>query len=215
MASIRILIVDDHTVVRDGLSAMLGHEDDMMVVGEASNGLEAVDQADRLKPDVILMDLRMPELDGVGAMKRIAENDPDAKVLVLTTFDTDEYIFHALEAGAKGFLLKDVSHQELFEAVRAVSKGESSIEPGVAAKVLNRFVQLSQNQASPADILSEREMDVLREMATGGANKEIATALTLSESTVKTHIANIFQKLDVNDRTGAVTEALRRGIISI
>ncbi len=215
MASIRILIVDDHTVIRDGLSAMLGHEDDMMVVGEASNGLEAVDQADRLKPDVILMDLRMPELDGVGAMKRIAENDPDAKVLVLTTFDTDEYIFHALEAGAKGFLLKDASHQELFAAVRAVSKGESSIEPGVAAKVLNRFVQLSQNQASPADILSEREMDVLREMATGGANKEIATALTLSESTVKTHIANIFQKLDVNDRTGAVTEALRRGIISI
>ncbi len=215
MASIRILIVDDHTVIRDGLSAMLGHEDDMMVVGEASNGLEAVDQADRLKPDVILMDLRMPELDGVGAMKRIAENDPDAKVLVLTTFDTDEYIFHALEAGAKGFLLKDVSHQELFEAVRAVSKGESSIEPGVAAKVLNRFVQLSQNQASPADILSEREMDVLREMATGGANKEIASALTLSESTVKTHIANIFSKLDVNHRTEAVTQALQRGIIKL
>ncbi len=215
MDSIRILIVDDHTVVRDGLSVMLGREEDMTVVGEASNGLEAVDQAQRLKPDVILMDLRMPELDGVGAMKQIADNDPDAKVLVLTTFDTDEYIFHALEAGAKGFLLKDASRDELFQAVRAVSKGESSIEPGVAAKVLNRFVQLSQNQASPADILSEREMDVLREMATGGANKEIATALTLSESTVKTHIANIFQKLDVNDRTGAVTEALRRGIISI
>ena len=136
-------------------------------------------------------------------------------MLVLTTFDTDEYIFHALEAGAKGFLLKDTSRDELFKAVRAVSKGESSIEPGVAAKVLNRFVQLSQNQATPADLLSEREMDVLRQMATGGANKEIAAALTLSESTVKTHVANIFQKLDVNDRTGAVTEAIRRGIISI
>lgn len=215
MDSIRILIVDDHTVVRDGLSAMLGREEDMTVVGEASNGLEAVEQADRLKPDVILMDLRMPELDGVEAMKRIAESVPDAKVLVLTTFDTDEYIFHALEAGAKGFLLKDASRDELFKAVRTVSKGESSMEPGVAAKVLSRFVQLSQNQASPADILSAREMDVLRQMATGGANKEIAAALTLSESTVKTHVANIFQKLDVNDRTGAVTEALRRKIISI
>ena len=215
MGQIRVLIADDHAVVRDGLSAMLDRQEDMTVVGEASNGLEAVDQAGRLKPDVILMDLRMPELDGVGAMKLIAENVPGTKVLVLTTFDTDEYIFHALEAGAKGFLLKDTSRDELFKAVRAVSRGESSIEPGVAAKVLNRFVQLSQNQATPADLLSEREMDVLRQVATGGANKEIAAALTLSESTVKTHVANIFQKLDVNDRTGAVTEAIRRGIISI
>ena len=215
MDSIRILIVDDHTVVRDGLSAMLGREDDMTVVGEASNGLEAIEQTSRLKPDVILMDLRMPELDGVGAMRRIAESDPDVQVLVLTTFDTDEYIFQAIEAGAKGFLLKDASREELFKAVRAVSKGESLIEPGVAAKVLSRFVQLSQHQASSADILSEREMDVLRHMATGGANKEIAAKLSLSESTVKTHVANIFQKLGVNDRTGAVTEALRRRIISI
>ena len=215
MDSIRILIVDDHTVVRDGLSAMLGREDDMTVVGEGANGLEAIEQTGRLKPDVILMDLRMPELDGVGAMKRIAENDPDAKVLVLTTFDTDEYIFQAIEAGAKGFLLKDASRDELFRAVRAVSKGESLIEPGVAAKVLSRFVQLSQHQASPADILSQREMDVLRQMASGGANKQIAAELSLSESTVKTHVANIFQKLNVNDRTGAVTEALRRKIISI
>ena len=215
MDPIKILIVDDHAVVRDGLSSMLGREDDMTVVGEGSNGLDAVEQTARLKPDVILMDLRMPELDGVGAMKRIAESDPDAKVLVLTTFDTDEYIFQAIAAGAKGFLLKDASREELFKAVRAVSKGQSLIEPGVAAKVLSRFVQLSQHQASPADILSEREMDVLRQMATGSANKQIAAGLSLSESTVKTHIANIFQKLEVNDRTGAVTEALRRKIISI
>ena len=215
MDSIRILIVDDHTVVRDGLSSVLGREADMTVVGEASNGLEAIEETSRLKPDVILMDLRMPELDGVEAMKRIAENDPAANVLVLTTFDTDEYIFQAIEAGAKGFLLKDASHDELYKAVRAVSKGESLIEPGVAARVLSRFVELAQNQASPVDILSEREMDVLRQMASGNANKEIAAQLELSESTIKTHVARIFQKLDVNDRTSAVTQAIRRGIISV
>ncbi len=215
MDSIRILIVDDHTVVRDGLSSVLGREADMTVVGEASNGLEAIEETSRLKPDVILMDLRMPELDGVEAMKRIAENDPAANVLVLTTFDTDEYIFQAIEAGAKGFLLKDASHDELYKAVRAVSKGESLIEPGVAARVLSRFVELAQNQASPVDILSEREMDVLHKMASGNANKEIAAQLELSESTIKTHVARIFQKLDVNDRTSAVTQAIRRGIISV
>ncbi len=215
MDSIRILIVDDHTVVRDGLSSVLGREADMTVVGEASNGLEAIEETSRLKPDVILMDLRMPELDGVEAMKRIAENDPAANVLVLTTFDTDEYIFQAIEAGAKGFLLKDASHDELYKAVRAVSKGESLIEPGVAARVLSRFVELAQNQASPVDILSEREMDVLHQMASGNANKEIAVQLGLSESTIKTHVARIFQKLDVNDRTSAVTQAIRRGIISV
>ena len=215
MDPIRILIVDDHTLVRDGLSSVLGREADMTVVGEASNGLEAIEETSRLKPDVVLMDLRMPELDGVEAMKRIAENDPAANVLVLTTFDTDEYIFQAIQAGAKGFLLKDASHDELYKAVRAVSKGESLIEPGVAARVLSRFVELAQNQASPVDILSEREMDVLHKMASGNANKEIAAQLELSESTIKTHVARIFQKLDVNDRTSAVTQAIRRGIISV
>jgi len=215
MDPIRILIVDDHILVRDGLSSVLGREADMTVVGEASNGLEAIEETSRLKPDVVLMDLRMPELDGVEAMKRIAESDPTANVLVLTTFDTDEYIFQAIEAGAKGFLLKDASHDELYKAVRAVSKGESLIEPGVAARVLSRFVELAQNQASPVDILSEREMDVLHKMASGNANKEIAAQLELSESTIKTHVARIFQKLDVNDRTSAVTQAIRRGIISV
>jgi len=212
--TIRILIVDDHTVVRDGLSAMLGREDDFEVVGEAQNGLEGVEKAVLLKPDVVLMDLRMPELDGVEAMRRIREQKPEINFLVLTTFDTDEYIYDAIEAGAKGFLLKDASREELFKAVRAVSRGDSLIDPSVAARVLNRFAQLSRESA-PQELLSERERQVLDLLAKGSANKEIAASLSLSESTIKTHVANIFQKLEVNDRTSAVTQALQRGIIKM
>jgi DNA-binding NarL/FixJ family response regulator len=214
MEAIKVLIVDDHTVVRDGLTAVLGRQGDFTVVGEAANGLEAVDRARELKPDVILMDLRMPELDGVEAMRRIRAADPEAKFIILTTYDSDEYIFEAIEAGAKGYLLKDASREELFEAVRAVHRGESLIQPGVAARVLDRFAELSR-QASDIEVLSEREVEVLRLMARGAANKEIAVALSISESTVKTHVANIFQKLDVNDRTEAVTQALQRGIIKL
>ena len=214
MGTIRILIVDDHTVVRDGLSAMLGREDDIEVVGEAQNGLEGVEKAVLLKPDVVLMDLRMPEIDGVEAMRRIREQQPEINFLVLTTFDTDEYIYDAIEAGAKGFLLKDASREELFKAVRAVSRGDSLIDPSVAARVLNRFAQLSRESA-PQELLSERERQVLDLLAKGSANKEIAASLSLSESTIKTHVANIFQKLEVNDRTSAVTQALQRGIIKM
>ena len=214
MATIRVLIVDDHTVVRDGLSAMLEHQEDITVVGEAENGVAGVEQADRLLPDVVLMDLRMPELDGVGAMRRIREDHPEVNFLVLTTFDTDDYIYDAIEAGAKGFLLKDASREDLFKAVRAVARGESLIEPGIAARVLNRFAQLSR-EAAPQELLSERERQVLDLLATGSANKEIAASLSLSESTIKTHVANIFQKLEVNDRTSAVTQALQRGIIKM
>lgn len=217
MDTIRILIVDDHLVVRDGLSAMLARQKDFTVVGEASNGLEAVGKISELRPDVTLMDLRMPELDGVEAMRRIRENDPDAKFIVLTTFDADEYIFDAIEAGAKGYLLKDTSREELFKAVRAVNRGESLIEPGVAAKVLDRFAQLSRQGAglSSVEALSERELEVLQLIAKGSANKEIAGSLSISESTVKTHVANIFQKLNVNHRTEAVTQALQKGIIKL
>ncbi len=214
MATIRVLIVDDHTVVRDGLSAMLEPQEDITVVGEAADGAAGVEEADRLLPDVVLMDLRMPELDGVGAMRRIHEDHPEINFLVLTTFDTDEYIYDAIEAGAKGFLLKDASRDDLFKAVRAVARGESLIEPGIAARVLNRFAQLSRESA-PQELLSERERQVLELLAKGSANKEVAAALSLSESTVKTHVANIFQKLDVNDRTSAVTQALQRGIIKM
>ena len=160
------------------------------------------------------MDLRMPELDGVGAMRRFRAEDPNVKFIVLTTYDSDEYIFGAIEAGAKGYLLKDTSREELFRAVRAVHDGESLIQPAVASRVLDRFAQLSR-QASEAELLSERELEVLWLMAKGAANKEIAGSLSISESTVKTHGANIFQELDVNDRTGAVTQALQRRIITI
>ena len=196
---------------------MLGRQPDIEVVGEAKNGLEAVDSARSLKPDVALMDLRMPELDGVQAMLRIHEEVPDARFIVLTTFDTDEYIFDAIDAGAKGYLLKDVSREELFRAVRAVHRGESLIQPGVAAKVLDRLASLSRQNANqvPAEGLSEREVEVLGHMAKGAANKEIAAALSISESTVKTHVANIFTKLDVNHRTEAVTKAVQKGIISL
>ena len=217
MAVIKILIVDDHTVVRDGLSAMLGREQDFAVVGEAKDGLEAIDRARDLQPDVILMDLRMPEMDGVEAMRRIGTDEPDARFIVLATFDNDEYIFDAIEAGAKGYLLKGASREELFQAVRAVHRGEALIEPGVATKVLNRLTQLSRQSAASGapDVLSDREIEVLRLMARGSANKGIAASLGISESTVKTHVANIFQKLDVNHRTEAVTEALQKGIIKL
>ena len=149
MEAIKILIVDDHTVVRDGLSTMLGRREDLVVVGEARNGREAVEKVRDLRPDVTLMDLRMPEVDGVEAMRRIREENPEAKFIVLTTFDTDEYIFDAIEAGAKGYLLKDASREDLFQAVRAVHRGESLIQPGVASRVLDRLAQLGPDPLQP------------------------------------------------------------------
>ena len=214
MDTIKILIADDHTVVRDGLSAMLERQRDFTVVGEAKNGQEAVESARSLRPNIILMDLRMPELDGVEAMRQIRSQDGDVNFIVLTTFDTDEYIFDAIEAGAKGYLLKDSSREELFNAIRTVHSGKSLIEPGVATRLLDRFAQLSQ-QSSPVDVLSDRELEVLRLMANGAANKAIADDLSISESTVKTHVANIFQKLEVSGRTDAVTKAIRMGIIKV
>ena len=217
MASIKILIVDDHEVVRDGLSVMLGREEDFTVVGEARNGKEAVEKASSLRPDVVLMDLRMPEMNGVEAMRQIRAEQDDAKFLVLTTYDSDEYIFDAIEAGAKGYLLKDASREELFRAVRTVNQGESLIEPGVVSRVLDRLTELSRRAAHGPDrpALSEREVEVLQLMARGSANKQIAADLSITESTVKTHIANIFQKLEVSHRTEAVTKAMSQGIIKL
>ncbi len=217
MEIIKVLIVDDHTVVRDGLSSIFMREEDFNVVGEAANGREAIERASELHPNIVLMDLRMPEMDGVEAMRRISSSDPQVNFIVLTTYDTDEYIFDAIEAGAKGYLLKDASREELFNAVRSVHRGESLIHPSVAARVLERFAQLSRQAGQPAAgaLISERELEVLQLMSKGAANKEIAASLSISESTVKTHVANIFQKLDVTDRTQAVTQAMQKGIIRL
>jgi len=214
MELIKILIADDHPVVREGLSAMLSEEQDIQVVGEAGNGAEAVDKAQELQPDIVLMDLRMPEVDGVEAMRQIGAVNPDIRFIVLTTYDNDEYIFKGIEAGARAYLLKDAPREELFKAIRAVHKGESLIEPAIAGKVLDRFAELSR-QAQVVEALSGREVEVLKLMAKGAANKEIAAELSISESTVKTHIQTIFQKLGVGDRTEAVTEAIKKGIIRL
>ena len=211
---IKILIADDHPVVREGLSTMLSRERDIQVVGEAENGTEAIKKTRELQPDIILMDLRMPEVDGVEAMRQIKVNNPDMKFIVLTTYDNDEYIFKGIEAGARAYLLKDAPREELFEAIRAVYRGESLIQPAVAGKVLDRLAELSRQVRAP-EVLSEREVEVLMLIAKGTGNKLIATSLCIGESTVKTHIQSIFQKLGVSDRTEAVTEAIKKGIIHL
>ena len=205
---IRILVVDDHPVVREGLVMMLGTQPDMEVVGEAGDGLAAVEQATALAPDVVLMDLEMPGLDGPEAIRR-----PDARVLVLTAYDTDERILQAVQAGARGYLLKGVPRDEIFQAVRVVEGGGSLLQPAVATKLLNRVGDLLREER--AETLTERELQVLELIAKGYRNKEIARELNITERTVKFHANIIFQKLEVDSRTEAVSEALRRGIIKL
>jgi DNA-binding NarL/FixJ family response regulator len=212
--AIKILIADDHPVVREGLIAMLSREVDFKVVGEAKDGLEALNKTKELSPDVVLMDLRMPEMDGVEAMRQIRSAMPDVKFIILTTYSDDDYIFSGIEAGARAYLLKDAPREDLFKAIRSVYRGESLIQPVVASKLLDRFSQLSR-RAPASEELSERELEVLCLMAKGAANKEISAELNIAQSTVKTHITNIFQKLGVNDRTEAVTRALKKGIIRL
>jgi DNA-binding NarL/FixJ family response regulator len=212
--AIKILIADDHPVVREGLIAMLSREADFNVVGEAKDGVEAVNKAKELSPDVVLMDLRMPEMDGVEAMRQIRLAMPDVKFIILTTYSDDDYIFSGIEAGARAYLLKDAPREDLFKAIRSVYRGESLFQPVVASKLLDRFSQLSR-RAPSGEELSERELEVLCLMAKGAANKEISAELNIAQSTVKTHITNIFQKLGVNDRTEAVTQALKKGIIRL
>jgi DNA-binding NarL/FixJ family response regulator len=212
--AIKILIVDDHPVVREGIGSMLKREPDFKIVGEASNGVEAVEKARELSPDVMLMDLRMPEMDGVEAITRIRQEMPEIKFIILTTYSDDEYIFKGIAAGARAYLLKDAPRDELFKAIRAVSRGESLIQPVVASRVLDKLAELSRKNPS-SETLSDREIEVLRLMAKGVSNSNIADELSITQSTVKTHITSIFQKLNVTTRTEAVTTALKRGIIQL
>jgi DNA-binding NarL/FixJ family response regulator len=203
---IRILIADDHSVVREGLVSLVKRKPDMIVVGEASNGREAVDLWKEHRPDVTLLDLRMPELDGVGAIKELRQLDENARIVVLTTFDGDEDIYRAIKAGAKGYLLKDVAREALMESIRKVHAGETCMPPALAAKLAERV---------SGEALSAREIEVLQRVAAGKSNKEIATELFISEGTVKSHVKSIFSKLDVVSRTEAVATATRRGLIQL
>ena len=207
--SVRILVTDDHPVVRAGLSGMLSGEPDFEVVGEAQNGKEAVAFVGELKPDVVLMDLRMPEMDGVTAIGHIKSDYPDVHILVLTTYESDADILRAIETGATGYLLKDTPREELFGAIRTVAQGQSPLAPGVAARLMQRV------RDPEEEGLSTREIEVLELVAHGTSNKEIAKQLWVSETTVKSHMLHIFDKLGVTDRTAAVTEALKRGIIRL
>src|SRR5467141_3597952 len=203
---IGILIADDHSVLRQGLVSLIGFESDMMVVGEAGNGREAVELWKRHRPEVTMLDLRMPELDGVGVIKQIRAADENARIIVLTTFDGDEDIYRAIQAGAKGYLLKDVPREALMDCIRRVHAGETCVPVHLAAKLAQRV---------SGETLSGREIEVLKLMAQGKSNKEIGSALFISEGTVKSHVKGIFAKMNVISRTEAVANATRRGLIQL
>ena len=210
---IRVLLADDQGLVRAGFRMILRAEPDIDVVGEAADGREAVEQARELKPDVVLMDIRMPELDGIEATRRVTALDPPARVLVLTTFDLDEYVYESLRAGASAFLLKDAPEQQLVAAVRVVAEGGSLFSPSVTRRLIEQFAR----PASPSDAaigeLTPREQEVLRLVARGRSNADIAAELVVSEHTAKTHVASILQKLDLRNRVQAVVLAYETGLV--
>ncbi|MBN2553506.1 MAG: response regulator transcription factor [Spirochaetales bacterium] len=210
----RLLIVDDHEIVRKGLTVLLSTEKDIEVVGEARNGSEAVAKCDSLEPDVVLMDLVMPEMDGIEATGRITETHPDTKILVLTSFAADDKVFPAVKAGALGYLLKDSSPEELLEAIHRVHRGEPSLEPVIARKVLQEISHPGREKRT-TDPLTERELEVLRLISQGLSNKEIASKLFVAEWTVRTHVSNVLGKLHLASRTQAALYALRSGLASL
>jgi DNA-binding NarL/FixJ family response regulator len=207
MNPLRLLIVDDHPVVRDGLRGMFADTPGYAVLGEAADGAEAVALAESLKPDVILMDLHMPGVDGVSAIRQLSERGIPSRVLVLTTYDLDSDVLPALEAGATGYLLKDAPREELVRAVRAVANGEPVLSPSVASQLIRQVRKPVQ------ETLSQRESEILALVANGATNRDIAHALFISEATVKTHLLHIYEKLGVRDRAAAVGEAYRRGLL--
>jgi DNA-binding NarL/FixJ family response regulator len=210
---IRILLVDDHTVVRDGLTYILNAEADFEVVGVAGNGQEALEKVKELQPDLVLMDLQMPVMSGVETIKRLKSENDQIKIIILTTFDTDEYIFEGIRAGARGYLLKDVPKEELCRAVRLVSQGQSLVQPSITARLFELVAQggLRANDA----LLTERELEVLKLIARGDRNREIAAKLFIGESTVKGYVTSILQKLDVTDRTEAAMYAVQKGLVKL
>ena len=217
---IRVLLVDDQALFCEGLRTLLDLQPDIEVVGEANNGREAIECVARAAPDVVLMDMLMPVLDGVAATRDIRAHHPNTQVIVLTTFDDDEYVFEALRAGAVGYLLKDVTSDRLAEAIRCAARGESFLQPSVAAKVVAEYTRLADaphvreraNQAL-VEPLSDRELEILRLVATGASNKEIAATLVIAEGTVKNHVTNILGKLGVRDRTQAALKVKELGLV--
>jgi DNA-binding NarL/FixJ family response regulator len=212
--TIRVLIADDQSMVRAGFRMLLAGEQDMEVVAEACNGLEAVAKAARFDPTVILMDIRMPELDGLQATRRILATDNTARILILTTFGLDEYVYEALSAGASGFVLKDDPPEQLIEAVRTVAAGDALLSPAITRRVINQFTRIPRREPpKELDELTVREQDILRLIATGLSNAEIGAELYISETTVKTHVTHILQKLGLRDRVQAVVLAYQTGLV--
>jgi DNA-binding NarL/FixJ family response regulator len=212
--TIRVLVADDQSMVRAGFRMLLAGEEDIDVVGEACNGIEAVDKAARLRPSVVLMDIRMPELDGLQATRRILAADPGARILILTTFDLDEYIYEALSAGASGFVLKDDPPEQLITAVRTVAAGDALLSPTITRRVIEKFACIPR-PAPPREFgeLTAREKDVFRLIAEGLSNSEIGEALYISDTTVKTHVTHILQKLNLRDRVQIVVLAYQTGLM--
>ena len=212
--SIRVLVADDQSLVRGGFRMLLAGEPDFEIVAEASNGLEAVEKAARFQPSVVLMDIRMPELDGLEASRRILAADPEARILILTTFDLDEYVFEALRIGASGFVLKDEPPEQLIAAIRTVAAGDALLSPTITKRVIEQFMRLPR-QTPPAALeeLTEREREIFLLIAKGLSNAEIGRELFISETTVKTHVTHVFQKLDVRDRVQAVVLAYQTGLV--
>jgi DNA-binding NarL/FixJ family response regulator len=217
MASIRIALVDDQALFREGLRTILALQSDFEIVGEAGDGQEALALISRTQPDVVLMDLKMPRLDGVEATRHIKAEHPQVNILILTTFDDDEYVFEGLRSGAMGYMLKDAPSEKLVEAIRAAARGESFLQPSVAAKVVAEFSRLADRPIDPSealvDPLSERELDVLRLLAHGSTNRQIAESLVIAEGTVKNHVTSILGKLGVEDRTQAALKAKDIGLL--
>ena len=212
--TIRVLVADDQSMVRAGFRMLLSGEDDIEVVAEASNGIEAVEKAARFSPTVVLMDIRMPELDGLEATRRILAADPEARVLVLTTFDLDEYVYEALRAGASGFVLKDDPPEQLLEAVRTVASGEALLSPAITKRVIREFTRMARpSPPKELDDLSTREREVLRLIALGLSNAQIGQELFIGETTVKTHVTHILSKLGLHDRVQVVVLAHQTGIV--